>query len=249
MAKLHYIVSDTHLGAVPKVTERAFLQFLREIAPSAKSLLINGDLFDFWFEWGVDIIPSEHFRVLAAIADLVDAGIPVTMLGGNHDAWGGRFLREQVGLVLYQGVVRLEFAGRPALVAHGDGLGKGDVKYRALKKVLRSKPLIWGFRAIHPEIGIRIARGVSTSEEKAHGDDSSKTRAAFLEHWAREQLDADPSLGYVMCGHSHVPALMEMQPRRWYINSGDWIKHRTYVVIGDDGVPRVEEFQGAGFSF
>jgi UDP-2,3-diacylglucosamine hydrolase len=236
MAKFDYIVSDLHLGAVPEATERAFIAFLRTIAPTAKSLLINGDLFDFWFEWG-DVIPSEHYRVLAAIADLVDAGIRVTMLGGNHDAWGGRFLREHVGIVLHDGVVRTEFGGKPALVAHGDGLGKGDIKYRMLKKVLRSKVAVWGFRAIHPEIGMRIARRVSSTDEKLHRDHSSSTRAEFLEHWAREQLAADASLGFVLCGHSHVPVLMEISPGRYYINSGDWIKHRTYVTVDADGKP------------
>ena len=151
MPKIDYIVSDTHLGAVPAATERAFIEFLRKIAPDARSLLINGDLFDFWFEWG-DVIPSRHYRALAAIADLVDAGIPVTMVGGNHDAWGGKFLREQVGIALHDGVIRMTYAGKTALVAHGDGLGKGDVKYRMLKRVLRSKPAVWGFRILHPEI-------------------------------------------------------------------------------------------------
>lgn len=241
MGRFDYIVSDTHLGAVPAATERAFIKFLRNIALSAKSLLINGDLFDFWFEWG-DVIPSEHYRVLAAIADLADTGIPVTMLGGNHDAWGGRFLREQVGIDLHDGILRTQFAGQPALVAHGDGLGKGDLKYRMLKKVLRSKAAIWGFRAIHPEIGMRIARGVSSTDDKIHNDRSSRSRADFLEHWAREQLAADASLRFVVCGHSHVPVLAEFDPGRFYINSGDWIKHRTYVTIDEDGVPLLREW-------
>ena len=241
MAKFDYIVSDLHLGAVPQATERAFIEFLRSITPAAKSLLINGDLFDFWFEWG-DVIPSEHYRVLAALADVVDAGVPVTMLGGNHDAWGGRFLRERVGITLHDGVVRTEFGGKPALVAHGDGLGKGDLKYRMLKKVLRSKPLIWGFRAIHPEVGMRIARGVSSTDEKIERDHNSSTRAQFLEHWAREQLAEDASLGFVVCGHSHVPVLMEISPGRFYINSGDWIKHLTYVTVDEAGQPKMLEY-------
>jgi UDP-2,3-diacylglucosamine hydrolase len=241
MAKLDYIVSDTHLGAVPPATERSFLAFLRGISGDARSLLINGDLFDFWFEWG-DVIPSRHYRILAALADIVDAGIPVTMIGGNHDAWGGRFLREQVGIALHNGVIRVEYGGRPALIAHGDGLGKGDVKYRMLKAVLRSKPAVWGFRALHPEIGMRIATGVSSTEQKHHKDHASSTRAQFLEHWAREQLAADASLGWVICGHSHVPVLMEIEPGRYYINSGDWIAHRTYVTIDEAGVPRLLEY-------
>jgi UDP-2,3-diacylglucosamine hydrolase len=241
MAKIDYIVSDTHLGAVPAATERAFIEFLRKIAPSARSLLINGDLFDFWFEWG-DVIPSRHYRVLAAIADLVDASIPVTMIGGNHDAWGGRFLREEVGIALHDGVIRMEYAGKPAVVAHGDGLGKGDVKYRMLKAVLRSKPAVWGFRVLHPEIGMRIAGGVSSTDEKRHHDHSSETRSEFLKDWAREQFAADRSLGWVICGHSHVPVLMEVAPGQTYINSGDWVKHRTYVTIDSDGVAEMKEW-------
>lgn len=244
MGKLDYIVSDTHLGAVPAATERAFIRFLRSIVPTARSLLINGDLFDFWFEWG-DVIPSRHYRVLAELADIVDAGIPVTMIGGNHDAWGGRFLRDQVGVALHEGVIRVEYAGRPALVAHGDGLGKGDLKYRMLKKVLRSRAAVWGFRTLHPEIGLRIAQGVSSTEDKHHSDHSSETRAAFLEHWAREQFARDASLGWVMCGHSHVPVLLEIAPGKIYVNSGDWVRHRTYVTIDDRGVAELRELKEA----
>ncbi|NIP78979.1 MAG: UDP-2,3-diacylglucosamine diphosphatase, partial [Gemmatimonadetes bacterium] len=137
--KPEYITSDVHLGAVPADTERAFLRFLEHVGAEGSRLIIPGDLFDFWFEYG-DVIPGEHFRVLAALADLVDAGIPVVVTGGNHDAWGGRFLEEHVGVEFHPGHVRTEIAGRPALLAHGDGLGKGDLKYRALKWVLRSRP-------------------------------------------------------------------------------------------------------------
>jgi UDP-2,3-diacylglucosamine hydrolase len=60
-----YIVSDLHLGVAPEATERAFLQFLRAAGERAGSLIINGDLFEFWFEWK-HVIPRESFRVLAA---------------------------------------------------------------------------------------------------------------------------------------------------------------------------------------
>lgn len=243
MPKFDYIVSDTHLGAVPEPTERDFIQFLRDIAPTARSLLINGDLFDFWFEWG-DVIPSRHYRVLAVLADLVDAGIPVTMVGGNHDAWGGRFLRDEVGIAHHNGVIRMSYAGKPALVAHGDGLGKGDIKYRMLKAVLRSKPAVWGFRVLHPEIGMRIATGVSSTDEKRHFDESSQTRSEFLKHWAGEQFAADDSLGWVICGHSHVPLLMQVAPGKTYINSGDWVKHRSYVTIDEAGVAKMHDLSG-----
>ncbi|HEU4456282.1 MAG TPA: hypothetical protein VFR81_24665, partial [Longimicrobium sp.] len=69
-----YVVSDTHLGAVPPATEREFRAFLDHVAREAGSLLINGDLFDFWFEYR-SVILREHYRVLAKVADVVEAGV------------------------------------------------------------------------------------------------------------------------------------------------------------------------------
>lgn len=241
MSKPDYVVSDTHLGAVPRETEREFVRFLESAGAQAATLLINGDLFDFWFEWG-QVIPAKHYRVLAAIASVVDAGVPVTMIGGNHDAWGGKFLSEEVGMRVCQGQLRTTLGGRSALVAHGDGLGKGDLKYRVLKSVLRSRAAVWGFRVLHPEIGVMIAERVSSTPEKALKDRSSKDRAAFLEHWAGEQLAADPDLKLVLCGHSHVPALMEVTPGRYYINSGDWVRHRTYVTLAEGSAPVIHNW-------
>jgi UDP-2,3-diacylglucosamine hydrolase len=234
MQKADYIVSDIHLGAVPDATERAFVRFLDHVGEAAASLLIAGDLFDFWFEYG-EVVPGRHFRTLAALARLVDAGVPVFMAGGNHDAWGGRFLREHVGLVFHADPFRMQLGGRTALVAHGDGLGRGDVKYRVLKAVIRSRAAIGAFRVLHPELGLRLARAVSTTEAKVDVDVAAEGRAAFLQAWAAEQLAADPSLGMVVCGHSHLPMVHEHAPGRWYVNSGDWITHCTYFTVDAAG--------------
>jgi UDP-2,3-diacylglucosamine hydrolase len=163
------------------------------------------------------------------------------MIGGNHDAWGGRFLSEHVGMRLHQGTLRTTLGGRPALVAHGDGLGKGDIKYRMLKTVLRSRVAVWGFRALHPEIGVRIAEHVSKTD--AHCDRSGKLRATFLAHWAAEQFAADPALSLVICGHSHEPVLTEMGAGRHYVNSGDWVRHRSYLTIADGSAPQLHEWR------
>jgi len=237
-----YVVSDIHLGAVPDATERAFVAFLEHVGAEARSLLIAGDLFDFWFEYG-EVIPGRHFRTLAAIARLADAGLPVYMAGGNHDAWGGAFLRDHVGMQFHTDPFHMELGGRRTLVAHGDGLGKGDLKYRALKAVIRSRAAIGAFRALHPELGLRLARAVSTTEGKAHVDAGAGGRSAFLFDWASRQLEADPSLGYVVCGHSHRPVCHEHLPGRFYLNAGDWITHFTYFTVGTGG-PQLYRWEG-----
>lgn len=238
-----FITSDVHLGAVPPETERAFVRFLEHVGAEGRRLILPGDLFDFWFEYG-EIIPGEHFRVLATLAELVDSGVPVLVTGGNHDAWGGPFLEEHVGVEFRPGHVRTEIAGRPALLAHGDGLGRGDLKYRALKAVLRSRPLIWAFRALHPELGLRLARRVSSTEAKADTDPTKVGRAEFIESWAREMLADDPELAWVVCGHAHLPTITEVDPGRYYLNAGDWLTHFSYITVDEGGVPALHRWEG-----
>jgi len=240
-----FVASDIHLGAVPEETERAFLRFLEYSGANAAQLLLPGDLFDFWFEWG-GLIEGKHFRVLAALARLVEAGIPVTMVGGNHDAWGGRFLREEVGIAYSVGPRRLRLGGRETLVAHGDGLGSGDLKYRMLKAVIRSRAAFDGFRLLHPEVGLGLAHRVSSTEAKAVDDPREKGRARQIQQWALAMLESEPALELVVCGHSHLPVLLEASPGRWYLNAGDWVRNRSYAVVAEGARPQLLEWSGKG---
>jgi UDP-2,3-diacylglucosamine hydrolase len=231
------VVSDTHLGAVPDSTERAFRRFLDEVAPASSGLLINGDLFDFWFEYRT-VIPRKHYRVLAALAALVESGVPVWFVGGNHDAWGGSFLEEEVGITVLAGPLTMELAGRRTLIAHGDGVGAGDLGYRALKTLIRHRVTVGAFRLIHPDWGAWIAERVSSTDEKALAADTSGiTRAEPIRIWARERLRSDPSLQLVLAGHSHLPEIEEVDAGRYYVNSGDWVRHSSYLELPAGGGP------------
>lgn len=247
MIKPTYIASDVHLGAVPDGTERAFRAFLGHVGASGGRLILAGDLFDFWFEYG-PVIVGRHFRVLAALAELVDAGVDVLMVGGNHDAWGGAFLRDEVGVEFHTDTLRTELADRPALIVHGDGVGAGDLKYRALKALLRSRLSIGAFRTLHPELGVRLAGTVSATETKTEPPDVTRGRATMIEAWAAERLREEPALGWIVCGHAHLPSVREVEPGRYYLNAGDWVRHDTYITVSAEGVPEVRSWgdQAAG---
>jgi UDP-2,3-diacylglucosamine hydrolase len=232
-----YVVSDIHLGAVPAATERAFRRFLDHVAEHASFLLINGDLFDFWFEYR-HVILAEHYRVLAKLKDVAEAGVPMAFVGGNHDAWAGPFLRDEVGIALHEGPLEMTLGGRRTLVAHGDGVGRGDLKYRALKKMIRNPVTVGAFRTLHPDLGRRIALLASTTEHKADtGDAAARGRAAFIQAWALEQMRADPGIQMVLTGHAHLASVLEVEPGRFYVNSGDWLTTFDYVVLPPGGGP------------
>jgi len=237
-----YVVSDVHLGAVPPERERAFLRWLAHAGDAASQVVVNGDLFDFWFEYR-SAIPRGHTRVLGALAELVDSGVPIHFMGGNHDWWGGSFLEEEIGLILYRDPVVLDLAGHRTFLAHGDGLGAGDLGYRVLKRVLRGRLTLWGFRWLHPDIGARVAGRVSATEHRAgRTTEDEKQRAAKLEEWALEKLRSEAELDLVILGHTHVPALRKVEGNKHYLNAGDWVTHRSYGVLSPGEAPRLLEW-------
>ncbi len=230
------VVSDAHLGAVPRANERAFQDFLTRVPDLAPDLLIGGDLFDFWFEYR-SVVPRKHFRTLRRLAELVDAGVRVRLVGGNHDAWGGDFLRTEVGIELIEGPAILDLGGRRAYVAHGDGLGGGDWGYRLLKRVTRSGIATRAFRLLHPDLGVKLARHASATDERhATGPRAASARGERLARLARRLLREDPSLDLVVFGHSHRPELEEVEPGRFYLNAGDWIHHFSYAIVEPDEI-------------
>lgn len=234
-----FIASDAHLGAVPPEREASFRDWLERAGTEAGTVVLNGDLFDFWFEYR-HVVPRGHTRTLGLLAELVEAGVEVHLTGGNHDWWGGSFLEGEIGVRFHREPVELELAGHRALVAHGDGLGPGDTGYKVLKTVIRSRPFVWAFRWLHPDWGARVAGGVSFTEGRAAGPTPTEVqRSEVLERWAADHLRSRDDLDLLTLGHTHVPRRVEVAPGRWYVNTGDWVHHCSYARLERGEPPRV----------
>ncbi len=222
-----YVMSDAHLGFAPASVERAVLGFLRHVSDVAGSVVINGDLFEFWFEWK-SVIPRRGFRVLAALADLTDRGTPVLMLAGNHDCWGGDVLRRDAGVDYRLGPWLGDLAGWHARIEHGDGLRpREDRRYRMIRHVLRNRMAIRAFRWLHPDMATPLATHSSHASRSYVARDGGRG----LRQAAERAVDADPRLELVVYGHSHVPMLARVAGHAVYANPGSWLDAPTFLRI------------------
>ena len=227
------MISDVHLGAAPEAVERALLSYLRSARGRVGSLVVNGDLFDFWFEWK-RVIPREGFRVLAALADLRDEGVKLVWVAGNHDCWGGDFLRQELGVEYVLGPWSGIAAGWRARFEHGDGLRPAeDRKYRALRRVIRHPASIWLYGRLHPDFASRVANGSAQASRQLH---RARDGGAGLRGVAGERLAADRDLDLLVYGHSHVPALERTPGGGIYANAGSWLFDPTYLEITPERV-------------
>lgn len=227
-----YIISDTHLGVGPPEVERGLLRFLKTLPGRAETLIVNGDLFDFWFEWR-SVIPRTGFRVIAALADLRESGIEIIWVAGNHDCWGGEMLRQDVGVEYHTDAWDARIGGWKVRVEHGDGLrAQEDRGYRMIRPVMRNKLAIRALRALHPDMATRIAMGSSGASRNYRARDGGQG----LRQIALAELAQKSDLDLLIYGHSHVAALERSPGGGIFGNAGSWLDAPTYLVLRESSI-------------
>jgi UDP-2,3-diacylglucosamine hydrolase len=229
------IVADAHLGAVPASVEEAMLAFLDAVPDLGDSLLINGDLFDFWFAYR-RVVPRKGFRVARALATLRKR-VPIAMTGGNHDRWGDSFWDRDLGIRFGPDGLRLQLGAGTVWALHGDGIAEQHWSARLMHRLTRNPTGLALFRQLPVDTAFRLVDRMSGRLADSTRDRAVLDRAADAQRaWAEQQLRADPDLGLVVMGHTHRPALTEPSPGRRYCNPGAWMDGLRYAVATDTSV-------------
>ena len=236
-----YFLSDFHLGAPDfkssLVREKKIVSFLNSIKKDAAQIIINGDLFDFWYEYKT-AVPKYFVRLLGKLAELTDSGIKIMVFAGNHDMWMRGYFENELNIPVYFEPKIFEWNGKKFFVGHGDGLGPGDHGYKFIKKIFRNKFCQWLFGQLHPTLGMGIANYFSRASRKKTGSSDANflgEDSEWLIIYAREML-AKEHFDYFIFGHRHLPLDIKLNDGSRYINLGDWITHFTYAVFDGNNV-------------
>ncbi len=228
------VVADAHLGAAPPGDEAAFLAFLDAVPSLGDSLLLAGDIYDFWFTYR-HTVPRAAIRVTAAIIDLARR-MPVLMIGGNHDRWGDTFWdrRRASGSTRANSVSRSAAARCARCMA--TALHEERPSAAFLNRVLDSRLVISTFAALPPALGHRIADhfGHDPVYAAAHPEVVAAA-AARQADWAARALESEPTLGALIMGHTHREVCTEIEPDRWYLNPGPWLNEHRYATLDVNG--------------
>jgi UDP-2,3-diacylglucosamine hydrolase len=228
-----YFASDFHFGAPnqkeSKKRELHIIDWLDYIQKDANHLFLLGDIFDFWFEY-YGKPPTFYADFLNKIAELRKNGVKVYFFTGNHDMWVKNYLKEHLGVHIFRKKQEFVINGKKFLLAHGDGLGKGEFGYKCLKVFLNCKINRWLFGLIPPKTGFAIAHFFSrksramTPEHKERflGNDKELLVQFCYQHLINHDID------YFIFGHRHLP-LEIIIDKAIYFNTGDWINHHSFI--------------------
>jgi UDP-2,3-diacylglucosamine hydrolase len=234
MEKPAYFVSDAHFGVGLPADEarrrNLFFKFLAEVRAQAGHLYILGDLFDFWFEYR-SVIFKKHFSILHELAKVIEAGVPITYLAGNHDFHLATFLTADLHFTTSADPLVVTAQGRTLFLAHGDGMIKKDRGYLFLKRFLRFPLNIRLFQLLHPDLGSALALRTSRVSRRYLSKEKKFDFRAETIDLAREKFSQ--GIDAVVCAHSHKPFIEHVDSRHTVVNTGDWIKNYSYVVLQD----------------
>ena len=234
-----YFISDAHLGsraiAHGRTQERRLVRFLDEIKDKADAVYILGDLFDFWYEYKL-VVPKGYTRLLGKISELTDLGVEVHFFTGNHDIWCGDYFERECGMVMHREPFTMELGDKTFFLAHGDGLGDHDPKFRFLRTIFHNRLCQRLFSALHPRWGMefgltwarhsRIMHGQEGGDPPYQGEDKEP-----LVRYAKQYLKNHPTVNYFVFGHRHIELDLMLSHEARLLIIGDWITQFTYAVF------------------
>jgi len=229
--KYIYFVADVHLGlsvADPAERENRFLDFLSKIDnPSTKSVYLLGDIWDFWYEYH-DVVPKQGARVVARLIALMDHGVEVYFIEGNHDIWTYSFF-EELGIKKLQQPAVAQIGGKTFCLGHGDCIGGAAFGYRLMIGIFHSRVAQFLFSTLHPRIAFRFGLKWSNSNRRKHTPyhfrGSDEPLFKFAEQWnsgvyaGSTPIKAD----YFVFGHFHDSVNLALPSGGRLLIVKDWI--------------------------
>lgn len=233
-----YFISDAHLGSLAirhrRTQERRLVRFLDSIKDKAAAIYLLGDMFDFWNEYKY-VVPKGYTRFLGKLSEITDMGVEVHYFTGNHDLWTYGYLEQECGVIVHKKPITIELYDKEFYLAHGDGLGDPDNKFKLLRKMFHSSLCQKLLNFMHPWWGMQLGlnwakhsrlKRADGKEVPFMGEDKE-----YLVQWTKEYMKTHPNIDYFLYGHRHIELDLTLEKKTRMIILGDWIWQFTYAVF------------------
>jgi len=192
------LLSDIHLPNQPSPLHAAFAGFLAGPARKAQTVYILGDLFEYWIS--DDVGQREYGPEFTALRALTDSGVHVRFMHGNRDFMVGKHFAAATGVELLHDPLRLDLAGVPTLLSHGDIFCTDDIAYQRWRRFSRN-PLAQAIYNLLPE---SVHRRIASTARS--GSESKPSMIMDVNETAVRQAFVKYDVRRIIHGHTHRPA-------------------------------------------
>ena len=226
-----YFASDVHLRLDHPGRARRLARFVARLCPD-DSLVLAGDLCDFWLASRQRAGSWSACPGLAALADYRARGGRLTILAGNHDLWLGPFYGRVLGVGLTPEPLEVVAHGLRVHLVHGHRLGARPL----WKAGMESRAFLETFARLPGPLARGLDRLLDRSNDQGRAADERRHMRIYRDYAGRLAGAAD----LVAFGHIHTPRDEASARPRWVVLGG-WQEQASYLRIDDDGARLVIE--------
>lgn len=219
------VISDVHLATMASKA-KLLLRYLKSIQP--KMLVLNGDIIDSW-RFSRNYFPKSHLKVIRRLVKMIENGVQVVYITGNHDDVFRKFNNIRLGNFSIVNQLELTTGDQKVWIFHGDVFDHiihhftwlarfGAAAYAwltGLNKLLNLILKIFGGQEmiLYKSMKERIMK-------------EKKVLTNFELTVANAAINKKADL--VICGHTHIPTEKIITTEKGtvrYLNCGDWIEN------------------------
>jgi UDP-2,3-diacylglucosamine hydrolase len=221
----HYFASDVHLRFDRPDRDARFSNWLSRLTFD-DSLLIAGDLCDFWMASRTrpkDLLQSVSLRRLA---DFQRGGGALSVMPGNHDGWLCPFYQHDLGARILPDPYEITVFGLRIHVVHGHLLGSRP----AWKSLLEGSRFFAGFGHIPNPLARVLDRALIWKDDRTRTPDEERHLRFFRMYASSFKGLAD----LVVIGHVHR-AVDEPESGARMIVLGGWQARSSFLKVDEEG--------------
>ncbi len=220
-------LADAHLNGRQDPNQQALLEFLNDIEPIPGSVVILGDLFEF-FSGRNRAAEAAYRPVLQRLASLA----PFHFLEGNHDYDLSSDIPELAQWWIHPGPINTRVQGLTLRLAHGDRANPFDLGTRLLRRCLQNAPVRWLRDSVLPQewlfrFGLAFAQRSRKRTWFGRAHEARWARRTALRELRRHRVDA------VVYAHTHLPLLERLPSGGVLANPGQAVVGGSYLKLSE----------------
>jgi len=221
------VISDIHL-ATHACKPKKVLKYLKSIQP--KTLVLNGDIIDSW-RFSRNYFPKPQLKVIRQLIKMMEKGVKVFYVTGNHDEFLRKFSQAQIGNLRIVNQLILDLDGSKTWIFHGDIF---DSVIHQTKWLAKMGAATYGMLTMLNQMVNRVLQRIGKPEIIIYKSIKKYTVREKINLSSFEMAIGNAALkqGYqtVICGHTHIPKEKQLTISGQiikYLNCGDWVEHFT----------------------
>lgn len=219
------VISDAHL-ATHASKAKTLLVYLKSIHPDI--LVLNGDIIDSW-RFSKNYFPKSHLKVIRQLLKMLEKGVKVVYITGNHDDVFRKFNDVKLGNFSIVNQLELNLEGKQTWIFHGDVF---DHIIHHSAWLAKLGAAAYGFLTVFNKVinvFLKLLGGKEMILYKSMSDRIAK-HGKVLTNFEKAIANAAVSknMDLVICGHTHIPVDKQIATDKGevrYINCGDWVEH------------------------